>query len=221
MLRMFNETTFKGQISQQAAFCHHFWGGLFGLTSQFLMVKNPSKFFMVKSSEISWNPQFFWRLFRWKVSWWKSHICGEIHGTSTFLSSQFRLFPRCVPKSTSVSRHRIGHGQRWAFRSEKNPRWPPSSHRPAAPERRRSWNTWWIQRMAPGHQWWDGLNATERYWAHQKIWYAYNILYILHGTGFLGHNLLFTGVWWSLFKGLTKLLDVGYFKIESVEVWGI
>jgi hypothetical protein len=58
----------------------------------------------------------------------------------------------------------IGHGQRSPLPTG-NPRWPPSSHRPAAPERRRSWNTWWTQRMAPGHQWWDGLNATERYWA--------------------------------------------------------
>ena len=36
-------------------------------------------------------------------------------------------------------------------------RWPPSSPLPAAPGRRRSWNTWWTQRMAPGQKWCDGF----------------------------------------------------------------
>jgi len=95
-----------GQISQQAAdVIISGWGGLFGLTSQFFMVKKPS-IFIWWSSHFCWNPSLSCGFFpRWKVSFLSSHLSlvksWEIHQKS----SQFLGTPRCVPKSTSVSRH--------------------------------------------------------------------------------------------------------------------
>ena len=94
-----------GQISQQAAdVIISGWGGLSGLTSQFFMVKNPSIF--AGEVLISVEIPVFLADFS-LVGRWKSHICRWWnHGKSTIKSSQFLGTPRCVPKSTSVSRHR-------------------------------------------------------------------------------------------------------------------
>ena len=173
-----------GQISQQAAdVIISGWGGTFWVDIP-VFYGQKSIHFCWWSPHFCWNPSFSCGFFpRWKVK--VPHLSlvksWEIHHK--------KLAVFLEPHGVFPSRPRylgIGHGQRSPLRTG-NPRWPPSSHRPAAPERRRSWNTWWTQRMAPGHQWWDGLNATERYWAlYPKILYAYNILYILHGMGFLG-----------------------------------